>query len=345
MNLLFIIMLITVSGLCVLATYSDLKEGKVHNKTLLVFAVAAAVLDAFYYGFFSTDTVKDFLLNFCTVFLLSLILYFTHCFAGGDCKLSIVLALAYPSGAYLCYKSSVNTLFFTLAIAVLIGYLYLLIASVAGLATGKTVFNHGYAKNYIFSFLRSYITATVYISIVNLMAFAAMKRGFSVPYQLLNIICICVALLVGRFKILRSYLLLGAALICCVLFSVLLKAIPFSANIGSYIFALVLMLCQMSIGANTYEQINSEKICKGTILSTASTLLFQSSRIRGLPALSKENLDSRLTEQEAEKVRQWCRENHIESLSAVRKIPFAVFIVLGFVIYFILWCVLNEPLY
>ena len=75
------------------------------------------------------------------------------------------------------------------------------------------------------------------------------------------------------------------------------------------------------------------------ILSMGASLLMQRSRVRGLPGISSEDLKSRLTEEETESIKRWAKSKKIESLLIVKKIPFAVFIFLGFISYFLIWSV------
>lgn len=76
------------------------------------------------------------------------------------------------------------------------------------------------------------------------------------------------------------------------------------------------------------------------ILSTVSTIIMQSSITKGLPSISTEDLKSRLTLDEIESIKIWARATHTKTLTIVRKIPFAIFISIGFISYFILWCIL-----
>ena len=97
MLFLEIISLCLAACLCFVCTKSDLQEGLIYNKILLSFSFAAAIIDAIYYGIFARDIFLDFILNFLVVAFISLYLFFSHSFAGGDCK--IVFAF---SGQVLC---------------------------------------------------------------------------------------------------------------------------------------------------------------------------------------------------------------------------------------------------
>ena len=95
----------------------------------------------------------------------------------------------------------------------------------------------------------------------------------------------------------------------------------------------------MTIRTSLYEEVQITDIKKGMILSMGASLLMQRSRVRGLPGISSEDLKSRLTEEETESIKRWAKSKKIESLLIVKKIPFAVFIFLGFISYFLIWSV------
>ena len=85
-KLLFLIIL------SVMTVKSDLREGMIYNKTLLPFMILALLLDSIYYIFLVSDIFLDFLINTVIIILLCLFLFYTHSFAGGVCKLCIVMA-------------------------------------------------------------------------------------------------------------------------------------------------------------------------------------------------------------------------------------------------------------
>jgi len=86
-----------------------------------------------------------------------------------------------------------------------------------------------------------------------------------------------------------------------------------------------------------YKDIPTSSVESGMILSSATTLLFQTSSVRHLPTNYSEDMSARLTEEEANAVRRW--EHSVKgkpSVIIVRKIPFAVFIPLGFLLFIII---------
>ena len=161
MLVLEILCLGLIAALCFLCTKSDLQVGLIYNKVLGIFLALALIVDACYYGFFVRDLFCDFLLNTLVVAVASLYLFYSHSFAGGDCKMMIVIALLFP--ARLCWTlGSTNiTLVFTLAFAIFAGYCYLLGNSIFAIATKKVTITFAYVKSYLLNFLKSYVAAMV----------------------------------------------------------------------------------------------------------------------------------------------------------------------------------------
>ena len=337
MAVLEVLLAILMLALGALTIRTDLLEGMVYNKHLFLFLMAGAFVDFIYYGIFVRDIAIDFLANLILVVAISMVLFYTHSFAGGDCKLSIMLALLYPARYYVVYSESVYTLFWSIAIAIFYGYIYLLAAAVKSLLQGKNELPKDYVRNFVYAFLKSFLITMLYISLINLIMVILNASGIYINSWMVRFICIGLAWMVGNYHIFRETAACIAVLLLDVVLAVCLHVVPFSISAGNYILVGVLLLCQMTINTNLYEELEIMKLKKGMILSTFSSMLMQGSRVRGLPDISSENLRDRLTEGEIESIKRWGVGNNIERIQIVKKVPFAIFIVLGYATYFIIW--------
>lgn len=322
----------------VIAAVSDIRTGIISNKIIAWFALCGVVTDTIYYGMLAPDTIEIFFLNVVSTTVISFCLYYTHAIAGGDCKLIPVLSLLYPAGMYLEYGGSSITLFTALCFAIFFGYLYMLFAAIWKLVTGESHINKAYVINTVKVFAKSYFRATLFVMILN-MFFAIIDRNFlHVDAWIVWVSCIITAWISGRVRIFRNRVLIGLVLAADLGLAIYLKVIPFSLNPRTYLFTVVLLLCQMMIRTNLYEQIQTSRIKKGMILTSVSSILMQNSKIAGLPGISTEDLRNRLTEDEAESVRRWGKSTKgTKEISIVKKIPFAIFLAMGYVCYFIIW--------
>lgn len=340
MYVLEVISLCLALFLCLICTKSDMREGLVHNKILVVFLCAAVLIDSVYYGFFAKDLLLDFLPNLLVVSLVSLILFYSHSFAGGDCKLTIVLAFLYPARCYFVYRESIYTLIFAVGFAILSGYIYLLINSVKAIVTKRVDFSSDYAKKYLLNFFKNYVSAMVYVVLLNCIFILLNNLGCVIDVWIIRCLCMIVAWCVGHYSIFKRVFLLIPTVIALIILSIINRTFPISLNAENYIFVLLLLLCQMTIKTNIYEKVKIQDLKKGMILTTFSSVLMQNSITKGLPQVSTEDLKSRLSVDEVESIKIWAKATHVEELTVVKKIPFAMFISIGFLIYFVVRCVL-----
>lgn len=320
----------------IIASISDVRDGRIYNKTLLGFVLPGIVLCAIYYGYFARDLFWLFVINFGVIALISLILFYTHSFAGGDCKLTLVMAMLYPANEYLVYGKSDVTLYFALCLAILYGYFYLLLFSICSLVKRKTKITKEYLKGYLGNFLKSFLSASGYICLINLFIIIGM-RGIYVNEWIVRIVCMISAWLVGKESKFKKWQIVVGVYLIDIVIGWILGFIPFSFNPENYMLVILLLLCQMTIRTSLYQEVKICDLKKGMILSSISSMLMQNSRVRGLPPISSEDLKSRLTEDQVESIGRWASSRNVLTVTIVRKIPFAIFIFAGFLSYFVIW--------
>ena len=340
MDYMEILLFLVLFSLCIQVSKTDILEGKVYNKTLIIFGTIGCIIDVIYYGFINNSMLFPFLINELVIIVVSMFLFYSHCFAGGDCKLLIVLAILYPAKCYVSYGGSLITVVFTVGFAVFYGYIYLLGTSIYALIKKKNRMTLAYVKSYIIMFAKSFVVALTYISMLTLLVTVFIGLGIIIPIWIVRILCIAISWTVGRYTIFKKRLIIGSVLFIDVLLSAIMKVLPFSIHPENYILVIMLLVCQMTIKTNIYQEIEIDTLKKGMILTMGSSILMQNSRVRGLPQISAEDLRSRLTEEEIESIKRWAKSRKVETVSIVKKIPFATFIAMGFISYFGLWRVL-----
>lgn len=328
-------------SLGIITSITDVKDGYIYNKVLFIYSVITVPFGIIYYGYFARDLLCLFLVNLGFVTIISLFLFYTHSFAGGDCKLTIVMAMLYPANYYLAYGKVNITLYFALCLAIFYGYVYLLGFSIYALIKEKTKITREYIKGYCVSFLKSFVSVSGYICAINLLCIYVSIFGIYVNEWIIRIVCIIIALIVGKSKMLKKRAMVLGIYIVDLVGGLLFGIIPFSFNLENYVMVVILLLCQMIIKTSLYDEVQIIYLKKGMILSRISSILMQNSRIRGLPPVSSENLKSRLTEEQILSIKRWANSRNVTSVTVVRKIPFAMFIFSGFLSYFIIWSVVR----
>ena len=341
MLLLHIIYSLAIIALGTLTSISDFRNGKIYNKTLVAFLGAAIILDVVYYGFVARDLLKPALLNIAILIVFSLVMFYSHIFAGGDCKLLIVLSLLYPAEFYWLYGNSPVTLLFAPGFAIFFGYIYLLIVSAMNIIRGKTKLTGKYILSQLKAFISSFFTITIYICAINLLLCHLDRHGIYINTWIARIVCFGLSWLVGRFSFLRKWYAFLPVLLLDIVAAFILHVTPISLNPENYYLAIILLIAQMTIKTNLYDTIPVRSVKAGMILSTFSSAMMQGSRVRGLPGLSSEDLRNRLTAEEVDSIHRWAEGRKVQELTIVKKIPFAFFISLGFICYFLIWSLIQ----
>lgn len=342
MHIVETLLLFTLIVIGARAAYTDIRAGYIYNKELAAAFIPGTVLNVVYYTVFVRDITWDFLLNLAVVLLLELLLYKMHAYAGGDLKLGMLLAYLYPARMYAPYSGVIVTLFFYIGFAIFYGYIYLLADAVRRAVTKRSNLSGRYAAGYVKNFLVAYLRASVYIILLTLAAYAA-GNYFLIPSWALWIICMLAAWESRRSRVMRNRVAVLATMAADVVLAVMMRVIPFSLYPETYLFSAVLLVFQILISAALYEEIDTENVKKGMILSKVSSALMQGSRVRGLPGISSESLADRLTEKQAESVVRWGKtKTGRKKVTVMRKIPFAIFLLLGIVTYFMIWVILYE---
>ena len=103
------------------------------------------------------------------------------------------------------------------------------------------------------------------------------------------------------------------------------------------LIVLAIMIFRKISEEYNYEEIKIENLKERMILSYGSVLRFYGSKVKGLPQLTTENTDSRLTKEEVESIKRWSKtKKGTSEIVIVRHLPFAPFMLCGEIIFFIL---------
>ena len=97
---------------------------------------------------------------------------------------------------------------------------------------------------------------------------------------------------------------------------------------------LAVMYLRMIAEQYNYQTVNVSDVAPGMIPSAEMVIGFQKSRVKGLPACITEDLRARLSPEEVDAIRRWEHSKFGSSqIVIVRKVPFAIFIYLGFLLF------------
>ena len=104
-----------------------------------------------------------------------------------------------------------------------------------------------------------------------------------------------------------------------------------------YAISFFYVVFQIFIAEFNYQEIKTEDVRSGMILSMGTSMNFLRSRVKGLPGVSFEDMRSRITIDEADAIRRWGKsKNGSDKVVIVRKVPFALFISIGCMMYLLI---------
>jgi len=319
------------------ATISDLKTGLIKNKVLLPAISVGIILSALYYGLFYRALFQTYLANVAILVLVIAVLFLTHSWAGGDCKLMLTIALLYPSRHYVQNDAIPYSLFLIPVFAFLFGYLYLIIDSIIYGITQKTFISWKSLYHGLINFMLQFLRTLIYIFALNLIYTNFVLPWLSLNSILLAILFIFSAIAVSSFRVFQSKLLLFCTLVFDIALSILTRTVPSIASWMSYAVVLLSVLLRLVMSKYNYKKIPTANLRKGMILSLGTSLLLHNAPYQGLPPISTEDLRSRITKEEVEQIHAWATSKFGQSsVLIVRKIPFAIFIFLGTVAFYCL---------
>lgn len=320
----------------VIASITDIGKGIIPNKLIIISLCVGMSFNIFSFIFIDRDKFFLFLINVAVIWILSLALYFSRIWAGGDSKLLCVMVLIYPVRFYWSIGNIRIHLLICIGIMFLYGLIYLIIESICLQINGRSQITFGqFAKSIIIGIWR-YIRTIIYIAAINHIVVFFITPFIEVSNYIWMVLCIAISLIVNKFIIFNNKILLAIVGCFDVFMVIFTKQMAISTYWWSYLLVLLVIMLNIFIAQYNHKEIETDKVKKGMILSTVSSVNLQNSRVKGLPGVSNESLSSRLSEQEAESIRRWMSsKNGKETIVIVRKIPFAIFILCGMITYLI----------
>ena len=104
----------------------------------------------------------------------------------------------------------------------------------------------------------------------------------------------------------------------------------------AYLIVAVLFVLRQLIARYNYKTIDVSELKTGMILAVACVVQMLPSRIPNLPDGTSEDLRCRLTQVQVDAVEKWSSKNKVSEITIVRKIPFALFISLGYAMFVVM---------
>lgn len=331
-----VLMLVYLVFICAVAAVTDWRKGKIYNKWLTAGMCPGVVLVILYY-FGHTDMIPLFLTNLLSAAVIAVLFFAWKLWGAGDSKLWLFVNFLYPAGWYAVTDKMLFPSMVMFMLVFIEAYIYLIGESVwltvfhkeravhfqQGKFELEQLWNMGFsilflsliytACGYV---LRDYFSGNrIFFSLLGILLTNKLV-SLEIPYKKIWTVCMLVVYSVLSFCFWGGYdfRMLGMTVLLVVVTHFSLK---FTDRFN-------------------YEWIRTRDIKEGMILSYVAIQQFYGSRVRGLPTATDETTKSRLTQEEAESVRRWEKSKYgKEYLMIVRYIPFAIFILIGMITYFV----------
>ena len=330
-----IVMLAVLITVCVHATITDLKNGIVKNRLLLVGAGVALVLNAFYYSVFAREYFGAFLINFAVMTFLAILFYATHIWAAGDSKLLIFAVSLIPTRIYYSGENVAATVLILIAIFALAFLYHIAESFVIGLKE-KKLFSWKRVKINGLQMVVQYVKCTCIVTMANFIFTLIFDNFYGANTELFMIVNMLIVLAVCNIKLLNKwYVIAFLCLVTTVIVIVQNRRLEV-VNGGIYLVVLAVVMLRVMAEKDNYKTIPTSEVKQGMVLSYGTVMLFVPSRIKGLPVSTTEDIRSRISQEEADSILRWEKSKYgQEQITIVRKIPFAIFIFAGAVVFVI----------
>lgn len=327
-------MLTVLIMLIIYTAWSDCRWDIISNHSLLIATALLLPVDVAYYWLYGREWFTCFVINYLVLSLAGIFFYAQHIWGAGDSKLLFVIGLAIPGRLYANGGLGLGAGLIIIAMAFIAAFLWL---TLRGIWQGIRQHDLLRMPQKYYDPKRMFAS---YVLIVSLMLTIGQVCRLILPDDLLEspyivrgICCAMLIWLVTWRNSLPTKRLYGLAFVASLLI-ITLFVIWGMPQVGFSIFVIVavvgLFFVRLMIEKYNYQSIPTFAVRRGQILSVATVLSFAPSQVRGLPTNISEDMQAKLTEEEAASVRRWEKSKYGRaSVVIVRKIPFAIFLGIG----------------
>ena len=327
----------------ILTTITDFKEKKIYNKTIIYGVITSLIIYAALWKQIDIELIKNYVINLGISILISFLFFYFKIWAAGDAKLFIAMIIMIPFELYEVDTTNVFPGIYLLIIIFSIAFFYVVIETIFLWTKDKQKFQKIKSTKFcvkdVKEWLEKYFMGYFITLFINNIVFS-----FFPTFQEKNgaLILICnMLILIFIYRIIQSKkkikIVTIISIICNIIYYLIMKFNIYPINIKMFIIVIAIMLFRNVSEQYNYKCIKIADLKPRMILSYGSVLKFYNSRIKGLPKQTTEATDSRITEDEVNSIKRWSKSTKgEENIVIVRHMPFAPFMLIGEVIFFIL---------
>lgn len=325
---------------CIYASITDIKSSIIPNKLLLISGAICLVLNTVYYSFFAKQYFVTFIVNFAILVLLSILLYAFNLWAAGDSKLLFLIVFAIPSRYYFTEMAiGLAPAIFVIVFTFSISFIYVVCESIVFRIKNKDKVKLSISKSGIFNYLKNYLYCTIYIVMLNYLIMLLFPQFAATNASLITIFNLFVTIIIYKYDFFFKPIVLIITSVIAIT-AVVVNGIFngfYPPDIRVYLYLAIILFFRNISEKFNYDTIPTSTVKKGMILANSTVAMMIPSRIQGLPEFSTEDMRSRLTEEQVDSIRRWETSRYgLSEITIVRKIPFAIFMAIGSILFLII---------
>lgn len=325
---------------CIYASITDIKSGIIPNKLLLISGAVCLVLNVVYYAFFAQQYFITFIVNFAILVTLSILMYAFNLWAAGDSKLLFLIVFAIPSRYYFTEMAiGLAPAIFVIVFTFSISFIYVVCESIIFRIKNRDKIKLKISKNGILNYLKNYLYCTVYIVMLNYLIMLLFPQFAATNASLITIFNLFITIIIYKYEFFfKPIALIGTSIIAiaAVVVNGLFNGF-YPPDFKVYLYLAIILYFRNISEKFNYDTIPTSTVKKGMILANSTVAMMLPSRIKGLPEYSTEDMRSRLTEEQVESIHRWETSRYgLCEVTIVRKIPFAIFMAIGSIIFLVI---------
>lgn len=333
-----VVLITNILALCLYSTITDIRHSVIRNKAVLFSIGISIVANIIYYIRFAGDFFHLYIGNAAVLSAIAILMYSFSFWAAGDTKMMIAIALSIP-GRLLDADTLAGA---APAISIVITSFSVAFVYVAADSIYRRVKDRNLLQLNsdigIFPFFKGYLQCSLYILLLNSVAEWVIPEIYIQNLLVFAMMDMFFAVIVSRYPIFSQLNLLCPVAVI-VFLNLIYQMINGTFSIGSpriYIYLFLILFIRKLSEEYSYKTIPTSQVQKGMVLSQRTILMMSPSRITGLPQVSTEDMRSRLTQQEVQSIHRWENSKYgMHTVEIVQKIPFAIFISIGTIVFLI----------
>lgn len=338
-------MLITLFLVCITASVSDIRTGKIYNKHLFYGGIIGAAGVLWYY-FIHPYYVFPFLINLFMEAIIAFLLFEFKIWGAGDAKLWILFGFLFPFGDYYWHEYLLFPSLYILMFIFIVAYFYVLIETIVLAGKRRNDAKNEKKRNKPPGLIMILKNSVFYFFAIRII-YRICMFVFQEYYYANQIFFVLVGILLTSYllnlRVNRTFkrvtIIAGACLWGYDMVTVLSAQRIQRIDILSLMITVVVMILKDGMAKYNYETIPTNQVKSGMILALSTVMQFKQSRVKGLPLFTDESTKSRITLEETEAIRRWEKSKNGEgNITIVKYLPFGIFMTIGLIVYIIWNC-------